>query len=106
MVRVMQSSCILSKKLWSVVTSQKTSLIANQKQQNLLKKLCRQLFLFWFLSSFGRNGSRRFESTIVVDWTPPERRNSDDEGVSVDIDELKEQLGVDKVMASINDRAK
>ena len=45
-------------------------------------------------------------SAIVVDKSQRDKPDSEDDGVSVDIDELKEQLGIDKIMASINAIAK
>ena len=41
-------------------------------------------------------------STIFVDEGQTDKPNSDDNRVSVDVDELKEQLGIDKIMESIH----
>ena len=42
------------------------------------------------------------QSTILVDESQTDKPNSDNDRVSVDIDELKEQLGIDKIMESIH----
>ena len=42
------------------------------------------------------------QSTILVDESQTDKPNSNDNRVSVDIDELKEQLGIDKIMESIH----
>ena len=45
-------------------------------------------------------------STIAVDERQSKKPNSDDDGVTVDIDELKAQLGIDKILTSINSIAR
>ena len=45
------------------------------------------------------------QSTILVDEGQTDKPNSDDDRVSIDVDEFKEQLGIDKIMESIHNIA-